>query len=295
MKKLIYVILTLLFLRTEVQAQQPEVLTDNVVVVWDGSGSMSEKINGVVKMDAAKAALKATLTNLPKTTKVGIVCFNGSRNSWIYKIANVNSKELINAINPVEANGGTPLGAFMKVGADVLLAERAKQFGYGTYRLLIVTDGEAGDADLVDKYAPEIVGRGIIMDVIGVGMKKDHSLKRYAHSYQAANDAQKLNEAVKNVLGEVSRDSGNEKSEDFGIIQGIPDKMAKGIIDSFSKASKANHPIGDKPPVEDSRANGDGGAAIASPSSSSFPSVFYVGFFVIVLVVSKVLFNSNNN
>lgn len=290
MKKSVFAILSLVLFGFSVQAQQPETVTNNVVVVWDGSGSMSERFNGVIKMDAAKAALKATLTNLPKNTNVGIICFNTSRDPWIYKISNVDSKKLVASIDPVRADGSTPLGAFMKFGADALLAERAKQFGYGTYRLLIVTDGEATDGDLMERYAPEIVSRGIVMDVIGVGMRSEHRLKIYAHSYQAANDAKKLDEAVKNVLGEVSRGSGNEQSEDFGIIQGIPDGMAKGIIDSFSKTSKANYPIGTKPPIEESKKTENEGAAIASSSSSIPPIVFIIfGIVSFMFVVSKLI------
>jgi hypothetical protein len=296
MKNSIFAILALFFMGITLHAQgQSEVLTNNVVVVWDGSGSMAENFGGAVKMDAAKLALKATLTKLPKETKVGVVCFNNSRDPWIYPIGNVDSNRLIKAINPVKPSGATPLGAFMKVGADVLLRERTKQFGYGTYRLLVVTDGEATDSDIMEKYAPEIVSRGIVMDVIGVGMKNDHSLKRYANSYQAANDAKKLSEAVKNVLGEVSRNSGNEQAEDFGIIQGIPDKMAKGIIDSFSKASKMNYPIGEKPPVQESRVEKEG-EAIASPSPSSEGSVFPIVIaFAVIFAIGFFKSTSNNS
>ena len=61
------------------------------------------------------------------------------------------------AIDSITSQGGTPLGEYMKQGADALLDARKKQFGYGTYRLLVVTDGEANDAGLVDGYTPDII------------------------------------------------------------------------------------------------------------------------------------------
>ena len=76
----------------------------------------------------------------------------------------------------------------MKQGADALLDARKKQFGYGTYRLLVVTDGETDDAGLVDGYTPDIISRGITIDAIGVEMQSQHTLATMVHSYRSADD-----------------------------------------------------------------------------------------------------------
>jgi len=59
--------------------------------------------------------------------------------------------ELKKAIDPISHGGRTPLGQYMKIGADALLAKKEKQHNYGSYRLLVVTDGEASDQRAVDK------------------------------------------------------------------------------------------------------------------------------------------------
>ena len=76
----------------------------------------------------------------------------------------------------------------MKKGADTLLKARKSQYGYGSYRLLVVTDGEASDPGLVERFTPDIISRGIITDVIGVDMNKAHTLATKVHSYRSAND-----------------------------------------------------------------------------------------------------------
>ncbi len=49
----------------------------------------------------------------------------------------------------------------MKMAADALLELRDRQ-RYGTYKLLIVTDGEATDGHLVEQYLPEIQAAGLL-------------------------------------------------------------------------------------------------------------------------------------
>ena len=53
------------------------------------------------------------------------------------------------------------LGRYIRIGANRLLEQREKQYNYGNYRLLVVTDGEASDADKVRHYTPEILNRQI--------------------------------------------------------------------------------------------------------------------------------------
>jgi hypothetical protein len=144
---------------------------------------------------------------------------------------------------------GTPLGAYIKKGADRLLEARAKQFGYGTFRLLVVTDGEAEDQNLVDRYTPEVIARGITVDVIGVAMNERHTLATRVHSYRSANDPDSLKRAVAEVFGEIGgRGNDTVTAETFAEIQPIPAEAAQAMIQALS--SSGNHPIGERPPVK---------------------------------------------
>lgn len=222
---------------------------DNVVIVLDASGSMRSKMPGasMSKMDAAKGALKAILQKLPPSTQVGLLVFSAAglkpENEWVCPLGPRDDATLLPAIDRLEGGNGTPLGAYLKRAADRLLEERAKQFGYGSYRMLVLTDGEAQDQNLVDRYTPEIMARGITLDVIGVAMSRDHTLATKAHSYRRANDPESLNRALREVFAEVAA-SGTDltRSEAFDALAPLPAETVSAMIQAL--CASGNHPIG---------------------------------------------------
>ncbi len=223
---------------------------DSVVIVLDASGSMKDAMPGGQgsKMAAAKTALKTVLAQIPPSTHLGLLVFSARniKDPWVYPLGPRRDDPLTAAIDGLEPYGNTPLGRYLKQGADRLLEDRAAQFGYGTYRLLVVTDGEAQDQDLVDRYAPEVLARGITMDVIGVAMRQDHTLARKAHSYRRANDAASLQRAVAEVLAEVARPRTDAAQADaFDELAAIPPEVAAAALQTLS--ASGNHPIGTKP------------------------------------------------
>ena len=230
-------------------ALQAQTYHDNVVIVLDASGSMRGALTGtgLSKIDGAKAALKEVVQKLPDSTYVGLLVFSAGNltNDWAFPLGPRDNVQLVRAIDMPEPRQGTPLGRYIKKGADRLLEERAKQFGYGTYRLLVVTDGEAEDAKLVDRYTPEVIARGITMDVIGVGMNRRHTLATKVHSYRAANDPGSLKKALQEVFAEVSSPGGDNPMEDvFTQIAGLPSEVAAAAIQTL--AATGNTPIGEK-------------------------------------------------
>lgn len=225
-----------------------ELARDNVVIVLDASGSMNDRMpnRGPVKMDAAKAALKQVLQHLPANIHVGLLVFSGANvpNEWIYPLGPRDETRLWQAIDLPRPQGATPLGAYLKKGADRLLAERERQMGYGTYRLLVVTDGEAQDQDLVRRYTPQIVARGITVDVIGVAMNQKHTLATKVHSYRAANDPQALQRALAEVFAEVGGHvTDTADAEAFALLDPIPEGVALAAIQALS--TSGNEPIGE--------------------------------------------------
>lgn len=230
-----------------VQGQQ---YSDNVVIVLDASGSMKDVMpgTGISKMEVAKSALKEVLRQVPASTQIGLLVFSASnlRNDWAYPLGPRNDAALTAAIDPIQPGSDTPLGRYIKRGADRLLEERAKQFGYGTYRLLIVTDGEAQDQQLVKSYTPDVMARGITMDVIGVAMRGDHTLATKVHSYRRGNDPEALRRAIREVFGEVGGAVGDvAQAEAFEMLAPIPLGVANAMIQALSVSG--NHPIGTQP------------------------------------------------
>ncbi len=251
-----------------------DIYSDNIVIILDGSGSMGDTMKsrpGSSKMAIAKQALKKVSELVPNETKIGLLVFEKhsvpGQYQWNYPLGTLERANLAKAIDKVEAGGGTPLGEYIKVGADRLLEERKKQYGYGSYRLLIVTDGEATDYQLMEQYVPDVIARGITMDVIGVDMADMHTLSKKAHSYRRADDPESLRKALSEVISEISGNvSGNalaDTDEAFEILKPIPDEMALNMIESLAKSG--SDPIGSvqvsaEPPS-------DTGAAAAQPQN----------------------------
>ena len=234
-------------------------VTDNVVVVVDASGSMGAPMGGSTRMSVAKDALKQVLEQIPDTTHVGILVF--PRGNWVYPLGPRKESMLAGAIDSIQSGGGTPLGDYMKRGADALLEARKKQFGYGTYRLLVVTDGEAGDARQVEAYTPDIISRGITIDCIGVEMASRHTLATKVHSYRNANDPESLKQAISEVFAEVaSGDAGPGGENAFELITDLPEATASAMLKSLS--TSGNQPIGEGPVMR----------SVESPSPSPAPS-----------------------
>jgi hypothetical protein len=249
MKKFFFTILATLFC-SDLFAQQP--IQQNIVVVFDDSTSMMARFGDTSRMISAKKALATVVETFQSNTNIGIVTLNGKQNekqerwdeaNWCSPFDKLDVPTVIRNLNQIQPHGNTPLGACMKVGTDVLLAKRAKQ-KYGIYRLLIITDGEASDPDLVERYLPDIMSRNIYVDVIGVGMKGTHALANRVSSYKKANDPEQLATALQTSLAEVSYEDANAADKDFKMLEGLPDGVSVKIIEALSDFE--NQPIGEK-------------------------------------------------
>ena len=230
-----------------------EAIHNSTVIVLDGSGSMDENMRDertgqvVKKMTAAKQALKGVLRQVPSDTHVGLLVFVNGRNYWAYELSALNVARMETAIDDIRHDGGTPLGAAIKIGTDALIADRKAQHGVGSYQLMVVTDGQANDTDVMERYAPLVPQWGIRMDVIGVAMPggKDHELARFAQSYQAADDTVKLQTALESLVRVEA--GGDNVPVDFTAIEGVPMDVARMWLVDLS-APAPSYPLGESPP-----------------------------------------------
>lgn len=231
-----------------------------VVIVFDDSGSMGEDFGGQPRMDAAKRGLKVVLQSVSTSTWIGLLALNAG---WAYDLGPLDQERLNAVIYNISTNGGTPLARSIKAGADRLMAEREKQFGYGSYRLLVVTDGaETANTDLIETYPPEVRARGLTLDVIGVGIGQEHALRKNAHSYRSADNPRELEKAIREVLAErVDTSDQTGGGDGFALIAGLDPGVAQAMITSLGRLP--NHPIGTQPPVA-STGGGGGSASGAS-------------------------------
>lgn len=252
---------------------------DYVVIVFDNSGSMNDTIRSVGKtrMEVAQDALVGVLSKLPDTTKVGILTFSG----WIYDIQTVNRPVLEKAIRDTRANTGTPLYEFIRQGATRLLKERQDHGNVGSYKLLVVTDGQANDPDLNKATTftdgstrpgvlQDVLNRGITVDAIGLDMGEQHALATQINgAYMRGDDPASLEKAIAKSVAEVgfgqSQDASNEA---FREIAELPDEFVISALKGLT--SFPNQPIGEKPPVE---VVGPDGSVTMQPNPANTPAV----------------------
>jgi hypothetical protein len=222
---------------------------DHVVILLDASGSMRDTMSSSnsSRMDVAKTALAKVVDRIDPNAEVGLLVFSDieGANGWLYDLAPLDRPRLLEAIDRCQASGGTPLGAYLKVAADRLLQARQSQRGYGTYRLLVVTDGEANDPELLGAYLPDVLARGVTVDCIGVDMVNEHALAKQVHSYRRADDPAALEQAMAAALGEVgAADASDDASTvQYELAAALPEEAAVAILDSLT--TPINAPIGE--------------------------------------------------
>jgi Mg-chelatase subunit ChlD len=238
------------------------VAEDHIVIVLDTSGSMADYMRPARKtrMEVAQDALVEVLGDLPYTTNIGILTFDG----WAYDLGIIGKSEgkIIEAIRSTRPSGGTPLYENAAKAADALLKERENNQNVGFYKLLIVTDGAAGDDrlnndvrdDKGDITEPgvlkDIIARGITVDAIGLDMDSDHDLATKINgTYFNGNNAESLTKAVKKSVAEISfSDAKNNDSGEFLKVleEDFSDEFAEAVLIGLS--SLENQPIGEKAP-----------------------------------------------
>lgn len=257
-----------------------------VVVLVDDSGSMNDSMRTdqgrIDRIEAAKVALDQVIDMLPEaTTELGVLLLNGEsqNNHWLVDLAPLNKETAKRQVQQLRANGGTPLGATIEIGMNKLIALREKQ-KYGTYRLLVVTDGEATDESYMRRVLPDALSRGILFDVIGVDMQSDHSLAKFAHSYRRADDAAAFQEALVEVLAE----SGGQDDGvgDFEMLEGLPSEVAAGVLKSLSSPKNGPLRTNNRPGVNISFSSG-GGSGVES--ILILPGFCCFGFLAVAIVV----------
>ena len=95
---------------------------------------------------------------------------------------------------------GTPLAESIKFGTQQLVAQYKRQLGYGEFRLVVVTDGQADEIPGAATYATRY---GIPIYAIGLCIGEDHPLRRHAVSYRAADSFGDLARGLEETLAEL--------------------------------------------------------------------------------------------
>ena len=177
----------------------------NFYFLFDMSGSMDENCSGKRKIDGAKEAVTRFMKNIPDDVNIGLMLF-GTRSGDDYAealpIGSDNKEEFLRIIDSLQPSGGTPLGEALLASVDKIVGQYKKQLGYGTYRIIIITDGEQTGIDL-RQPCNYLARHGFIgLYSIGLCMKSSHTLKKYSLSYRDANNYEELEQALVEATAE---------------------------------------------------------------------------------------------
>jgi Ca-activated chloride channel homolog len=187
-------------------------LSRNFVFLLDNSSSMGETIPSggdkgfSTKMEGAKWAIHEFMKQVPDSNvNLGLVIFGNSDDGIeLIPLGSKNRKSFLKAVDDISASTNTPLGEAIKYGVSKLVEQYKKQLGYGEYRLIVVTDGEANGSVSIETAALYAAKYNIPIYTIGFGMSSDHSLKQYSVSYRTANSSADLAKGLEETLGEAA-------------------------------------------------------------------------------------------
>lgn len=182
-------------------------LVRNIYIIFDGSGSMNEKLGGECrgdqkfksKIDGAKWALTEFLKFVSDDVHLGMFVFDSHGDNERVPLGSVDREQFSTAIQQISANGGTPLADSIRFGVSQLVKQREQQLGYGGYRLLVITDGEAGGISEATAFATK---QEIPIYAIGLCIGTNHPLRQVAVDYKAADSSSALAEGMKEALAE---------------------------------------------------------------------------------------------
>lgn len=192
--------------KAEQAAISRDLFARNYYVVLDASGSMNEKgcSGDQKKIDAARIALNAFAESLPADANLGLQVFDARGVREQLALATGNRTQFKAVLANVRAGGGTPLHSAITHGYSRLVAQGTKQFGYGEYHLVVVTDGEASEGQDPSGAVKVLLERSpVVLHTIGFCVGSAHSLNQPGRTiYRAADDPNQLRQHLSEVLAE---------------------------------------------------------------------------------------------
>ncbi|MGB0748331.1 MAG: vWA domain-containing protein [Magnetospiraceae bacterium] len=180
-------------------------LADNYLVVLDVSGSMGEVecSGGRNKLDAARIAVSDFVRSLPDGAQFGMLAFNHQVGE-LQAIAPADVTSTSRALDTLDAGGKTALTQALRDGWRVLSRQAIAQGGYGTYRMVVITDGYSSDGDPAPVARKIVDSSPVAINVIGFCLDGSHSLNVPGlTAYSVASNPEELARNLEKVKAEV--------------------------------------------------------------------------------------------
>ena len=141
-------------------------------IVLDDSGSMSKDII------PAKDAVIGTLDAMADDDRVAVYGLNARTILAFTSVAEARQM-LPGLLAPIGGGGSTPLARSIRDAQALLEAEAAGVRGFGTFRLIVTTDGQADEPRQLDAVIETLASSTPIqLTTIGIGIQGGHVLRR---------------------------------------------------------------------------------------------------------------------
>lgn len=154
-------------------------------ILLDTSGSMSG--SGIAD---AKAALTNYLQKAPQDIIFGLAVFEGNGAIELVPISKNGRAEILQKLPQIGTGGGTPLSESLVYCTEKIVEQQKKQLGYGSFNLLVVTDGQANNLPEGIAYVRShgAFGAPISISTIGYNLGQTHELAQASVWYGEASD-----------------------------------------------------------------------------------------------------------
>jgi Ca-activated chloride channel family protein len=141
-----------------------------LVVVFDKSGSMDDRIDGVPKIEFARQAVQRVLASVPPTDAVGVIAFDAEPVEVAPLQPGHSAADLTARLRAVRPAGSTAVGPAVERAAGWLRATPAD--AYARRLILLVSDGRTTAADEA-RAAAALGGPGIELSAVALGDEVD--------------------------------------------------------------------------------------------------------------------------
>ncbi|MFQ6550131.1 vWA domain-containing protein [Aestuariibius sp. 2305UL40-4] len=151
---------------------QPDPNRRVTAIVLDDSGSMGGD------MEAAKQAVVDALAAMQDSDRVSVVALNSGIVMPFTSVADARGT-LPNSLRPIISDGGTPLTQALGSAQTLLEEEAGSVRGFGTFRMIVTTDGVADDSEALNRAVEQLAATTPIqLTTIGIGISGNHVLRR---------------------------------------------------------------------------------------------------------------------
>jgi len=183
-------------------------LAANWVLVLDNSGSMNTtSCSGKeTRMVAGGKAVINFARQRPANDNFGLVLFSSGATALVAAPLGRDRKLFETEVTKASPDYATPLGPAIELAYYELMKQYQRQGGYGTYHIVVVTDGEANRGRDPEPLVKEVVKKSPVqVHTVGFCTGAGHRLNLPGYAtYATADNAEQINKALLAVLASES-------------------------------------------------------------------------------------------